>query len=40
MTFENIYFGYSGDGFAATEWYQGVPAWWPEPMVADKVRVE
>ena len=40
MTFENIYFGYSGDGVAATEWYPGVPAWWPLPVVPGKVRVE
>jgi len=40
VTFENIYFGYSGDGMAATEWYPGggVPAWWSLPKVAAKVR--
>ena len=40
MTFENIYFGYSGDGVAATEWYLGVPTWWPLPVVPVKVRAE
>jgi hypothetical protein len=41
VTFENIYFGYSGDGVAATEWYPGgVPAWWPLPAVPAKVRAE
>jgi hypothetical protein len=40
MTFEIIYFGYSGDGVAATKWYLGVPPWWPLPIVPTKVRVE
>ena len=40
MTFENVYFGYSDDGVAATEWYLGVPTWWPLPIVPAKVRVE
>jgi hypothetical protein len=43
VTFENVYFGYSGDGSAATEWYpeaRGVPAWWPLPPVPSKVRAQ
>jgi hypothetical protein len=40
VTFENIYFGYSGDGVAPTEWYPGVPTWWPLPVVPAKVRAE
>jgi hypothetical protein len=27
MTFEYIYFGYTGDGMSATESYPGVPPW-------------
>jgi hypothetical protein len=40
VAFENIYFGYSGDGIAATEWYPQVPTWWPLPVVPAKVRAE
>ena len=42
MTFENIYFGYSNDGVAASEWYPGgeAPLWWSLPLVAAKVRAE
>ena len=43
VSFENVYFGYSGDGLAATEWYSeigGVPAWWSLPSVASKVRAQ
>jgi len=33
VTFENIYFGYSNDGVAASEWYAGggIPLWWSLP---------
>jgi hypothetical protein len=30
VTFENVYFGYLGDGLTATEWYPqagAIPAW-------------
>jgi hypothetical protein len=42
VTFENIYFGYSNDGVAASEWYAGggIPLWWSLPLVPAKVRVE
>ena len=43
MTFENLYFGYSDNASAATEWYPepgGVPAWWTLPSVASKVRAQ
>ena len=39
MTFDNIYFGYTGEGVAATEWYPGVPPWWSLPLLPAKVRV-
>jgi hypothetical protein len=44
VTFKNLYFGYSGDGLAATEWYpeagRAVPAWWSLPSLASKVRAQ
>jgi hypothetical protein len=43
VTFENLYFGYSDNGLAATEWYPepgGVPAWWSLPWVPSKVRAQ
>ena len=40
MTFENIYFGYTGDGVSATEWYPSVPTWWSLPVVSAKIRAE
>ena len=43
MTFENLYFGYSDNASAATEWYPesgGVPAWWSLPWVPSKVRAQ
>jgi hypothetical protein len=42
VTFENIYFGYSNDGVAASEWYAGggIPLWWSLPLVPAKVRME
>jgi hypothetical protein len=40
VTFENIYFGYTGDGVTATESYPGVPPWWSLPLLPAKVRAE
>jgi hypothetical protein len=42
VAFENVYFGYSGDGLAAAEWYPNgrVPVWWSLPLVPAKVRAE
>ncbi len=40
MTFENIYFGYTGDGVKATEWYPGLPPWWSLPLLPAKVQAE
>jgi hypothetical protein len=40
MTFENIYFGYSGDGLSATESYPGLPPRWSLPLLPAKVRAE
>jgi hypothetical protein len=40
VTFENIYFGCSGGGVAATEWYAGAPTWWSLPVVLAKVQAE
>jgi hypothetical protein len=40
MTFENIYFGYTGDGVTPTESYPGVPPWWCLPLLPVKVRAE
>jgi len=40
VTFDNIYFGYTGEGVAATEWYPGVPPWWSLPLLPAKVRVQ
>ena len=39
MSFENCYFGYTGDGVGATEWYPGVPEWWDLPLVDCSVRL-
>ena len=43
MTFYDVYFGYTGDGLTATEWYPEageVLAWWPLPVVPTKVRAQ
>jgi hypothetical protein len=40
VTFENIYFGYTGDGMAATESYPSIPPWWSLPLLPAKVRAE
>jgi hypothetical protein len=40
VTFENIYFGYTGEGVTATESYLGVPTWWSLPILPAKVRAE
>jgi hypothetical protein len=40
LTFENIYFGYTGDGMAATESYPSIPPWWSLPLLPAKVRAE
>jgi hypothetical protein len=43
VTFENLYFGYSDNASAATEWYPepgAVPAWWSLPWVPSKVRAQ
>jgi hypothetical protein len=40
VTFENIYFGYTGEGVTATEWYPGIPPWWSLPILPAKVRAE
>ena len=40
VTFENIYFGYTGDGVTASESYPGVPPWWSLPLLPAKVRVQ
>ncbi len=40
MSFENLYFGYTGDGVKASESYPGVPPWWSLPLLPAKVRAE
>ena len=43
MTFYDVYFGYTGDGLTATEWYPEageVLAWWPLLVVPTKVRAQ
>ena len=43
VTFKNLYFGYSDDGLAATEWYPealGFPAWWSLSLVTSKARTQ
>jgi len=40
MTIDDCYFGYTEGGVAATEWYEGVPQWWPLPVVPAKVRLK